>query len=157
MMTESSASSIRTDGMHQGEAKVSTTITAIILVLTVFGILGLSGCDSQVEEDKASDWTTKVAATIDGHDITEADVNDFIEKYRKAYGHTTDASWATFLDSQGKTASDYRDLAIEQLEERYLVQRLACLDSGATRPHPPAGGWGFLCMGSTPIRVLHER
>lgn len=125
MMTESSASSIRTDGMHQGEAKVSTTMTAIILVLTVLGILGLSGCDSQVEEDKASDWTTKVAATIDGHDITEADVNDFIEKYRKAYGHTTDASWATFLDSQGRTASDYRYLAIEQLEERYLVQRLA--------------------------------
>lgn len=117
--------------MHQRKARISVIATIVAIILAVFCVLSLSGCNSKTEGNETTDWTTKVAATIDGHDIMESDVNDFIEKYRKAYGYSTDASWATFLDSQGKTTSDYRDLAIEQLEERYLVQKLA-EDDGIT-------------------------
>lgn len=94
------------------------------------GLLGmfLTACGNDANatnETQQQDWSTAVAATVDGHDITEADVNDYISGYRKAYGLVTDAQWATFLDEQGSTASAYREAAIRQLAERYVVDQIA--------------------------------
>ena len=74
---------------------------------------------------RTHDWSDAIAAKVDGEKITEADVNDYIDGYRKAYGLVTDAKWATFLDEQSSTVSAYREAAIRQIAERRVVGRIA--------------------------------
>lgn len=74
---------------------------------------------------QSQDWSASIAATVNGHDIMESEVNDYIDGYRKAYGLVTDAQWATFLDEQDGTASAYREAAIRQIAERYVVGSIA--------------------------------
>ena len=74
---------------------------------------------------QSQDWSASIAATVNGHDIMESEVNDYIDGYRKAYGLGTDAQWATFLDEQDGTASAYREAAIRQIAERYVVGSIA--------------------------------
>lgn len=105
-------------------------IACAIGMSCAIALLGMSltacGNDANVtNETQRQDWSTAVAATVDGHDITEADVNGYISGYRKAYGLVTDAQWATFLDEQSSTASAYREATIRQLAERYVVDQIA--------------------------------
>lgn len=106
---------------------VRIVITCVIMLLLVV----LTACSQDAgnanDENATSnaDWSQVVAATVDGHDIMESDVNDFIQKYRKMSGYATDDTWREYLDEQSTTPSAYRDGAITQLEINYLIPRLA--------------------------------
>lgn len=107
---------------------INRTITTTAIAMLLMSSMCMSGCGEQQSDDgaqaqTASDTATSVAASIDGHDIMESDVSDYISRYRTMSGYTTDATWATYLDKQGASASDYRDEAIESLEETYVAVR----------------------------------
>lgn len=117
---------------YNTESRTSRIAAGIILsfCLIVFGLLAAGCSDSNANTDSSNqsgnnDWTTMVAATVDDHDIMESEVNDYISGYRKAYGYVSDSAWATFLDEQSATTSQYRESAIKQLAERYVVSQIA--------------------------------
>ena len=121
---------------------ITRNVITIGLALALAGTMPfmLSGCGNasngntsntnqgQMQASSDGDWSKRTAATVDGHKITEADVNDYISGYRKAYGLTTDSAWATYLDEQSKKASDFRESAVKQIAERYVVSRIAKQD-----------------------------
>lgn len=121
----------RNDTLARGTAGSIARIACTIGMACVIGLLGVSltACNSgdanTTDEMQTQDWSSVVAATVDGHDIMESDVNGYIDGYRKAYGLVTDAQWATFLDEQGSTASAYREAVIRQIAERYVVSNIA--------------------------------
>lgn len=109
-------------GMMRGACAIGMSCAIALLGMS---LTACSNDTNAANDTQQQDWSTAVAATVDGHDITEADVNDYIDGYRKAYGLVTDAQWATFLDEQSSTANAYREAAIRQLAERYVVNQIA--------------------------------
>ena len=80
----------------------------------------LSGCTSSSHFGKKG-----VAATFDGGDITENEVNDYIADYRKAHGLETSDSWKSYLKQSGSTVESMRKTAISTIENRDIVENEA--------------------------------
>ena len=69
-----------------------------------------------------TDWKNATAATFNGSKITEQEVNDFIDQYRKYNSYTDDTAWAKYLKDSNLTAETVRKNAINQLAEKIAVK-----------------------------------
>lgn len=67
----------------------------------------------------------QTAAIVDGDKITEGDISDYVDKYRRYIGKTTDADWATFLDENSMTAESVRTQALSRLEQQLIIKKAA--------------------------------
>ena len=63
-----------------------------------------------------------MAATFDGGDVTENEVNDYIADYRKAHGLEESDSWKSYLKQSGSTVESIRKAAISTIESRDIVE-----------------------------------
>lgn len=104
----------------------------------LFGTCLLTGCNSNDNvvaktgesttqqsntAQSASDSISGTAATCDdGYEISEQSVADFILQYRTYNGLETVTKWATFLDEAGKTVSDFRQDAINNLALNHAIE-----------------------------------
>lgn len=105
---------------HNGMTRiVSTTIAAGVIAVGGISIIVpmLTGCTSASPFKKEG-----VAATFNGGEITEDEVNDYIADYRKAHGITDDAAWKDYLKQSGSTPSSMRKTAINALESRKVIE-----------------------------------
>lgn len=67
----------------------------------------------------------QAAAIVDGDRITEQEVADYIDKYRRYIGKTSDADWATFMDENSTDASTMRTNALTRLEQQRIIMKAA--------------------------------
>lgn len=67
----------------------------------------------------------QTAAIVDGDRITEQDVADYVDRYRRYIGKTTDEDWATFMDENSMTAESVRTQAINRLEQQHIINKAA--------------------------------
>lgn len=67
----------------------------------------------------------QTAAIVDGDKITEQEVADYVDQYRRYIGKTTDADWATFLDENSMTADTVRSQALNRLEQQLIIKKAA--------------------------------
>lgn len=107
---------------RDGIIRVIST-TAAVTALTIGGIAVapmLSGCSAISQLDKKG-----IAATFDGGEITEDEVNSYIADYRKAHGLEEKSAWHGYLKQSGTTASSMRRTAIDTLEERKVIENEA--------------------------------
>lgn len=90
--------------------KLSAVIMSGMLVIPL-AVLS-SGCSSN-----------DVAATIDGDNIMEQTITDYIQNYRKAADLENDDDWAKYLVSSNMTASTMRDQAIDYYERQEVIKK----------------------------------
>lgn len=67
----------------------------------------------------------QTAAIVDGDAITEQQVADYIDRYRRYIGKTADADWATFMDENSLTAESIRTEAVTRLEQQNIIRKAA--------------------------------
>lgn len=93
-------------------------------------VAGLSACSSSDDSDSTED--TAVAATVNGTDILESTVQDYIASFR-ASDETleTDDGWAEWLETYGYTEDTLRETVIEYFIKDELI-REAADDAGIT-------------------------
>lgn len=82
--------------------------------LVLFGLANLCACSSG-----------RVAATVQGHDITEEEVTAYIDTYRSGVQCTEDAAWASYLASKGVTPESLRTTTIYELAAPVIVKSKA--------------------------------
>lgn len=105
---------------HRGINRIlSATIAVGVIVAggVTIAIPMLSGCTSSSPFGKKG-----VAATFDGGDVTENEVNDYIVDYRKAHGLEESDSWKSYLKQSGSTVESIRKAAISTIESRDIVE-----------------------------------
>lgn len=104
--------------------------TRLIFMRIIFAIAVLvmcsllSACSSGFSMSSAS-ANDGVAATIEGEDITEQDVSDYIASFRDGMGYSNDSAWAQYLADNNETASDIRHTTIVQLASDIIIQKEA--------------------------------
>jgi len=86
----------------------------------------LSGCSAA-----ASAAGGDVAATVNGHDIMEADVTAHITQMRTYYGCSDDSMWATLLQANSYTPESLRQSVIDSMVKEELIAETAA-DAGMT-------------------------
>ncbi len=93
------------------------TMVALCAVLAM-GLSGIAGCSGG-----------QVAATVNGENIMEDEVTEYIAMMRSSYGLTDDTAWAQYLAYSGSTAESIRSQVIQSLaSEKVVVQ--AAKDAG---------------------------
>jgi foldase protein PrsA len=63
----------------------------------------------------------QVAATVNGTEISEDEITEYIENFRASYSLEEDADWAEWLDSAGYTCESIREDVIDYFVERELI------------------------------------
>lgn len=81
-------------------------------------MLGLAGCGTTTSSEP-------VAATVNGTEILESEVSDYIASYRASYGYESDEDWSTFMTSAGYTTETLREDIINYLAQKLLVRQTA--------------------------------
>lgn len=98
--------------------KKKNSLLACVSALAVAGALALGGCS-------ASGHTGGVAATVNGTDIAEDTVTEYVEGFRAAQGLDTEDAWAEWLNSSGMTSADVRDTVLDTYVKEELEKQLA--------------------------------
>ena len=115
-----------------------TISIAAALAAAALMSVGMSGCQSEPPSiAKANSNTTKpaagtekqtvdgVAATVDGIEITEQEVSDYVAQYRLYSNAEEDSAWATLLDESSMTPQTVRESAIRQIAGNKLLEKKA--------------------------------
>lgn len=102
---------------HKG-AIIGTTVC----VAAAAGAIALAITRPWVSEAHVLEQT---AAIVDGDTITEGDVADYVDKYRRYIGKTSDTDWASFLDENSMTAETVRSKALDRLEQQLIISKAA--------------------------------
>lgn len=117
-----------------GNRALRTVGTAVAIGLVATMSLGsITGCagnkangnensNTSQSSKNSTDWKNATAATFNGTKITEQEVNDYIDQFRKYKSYTDDTAWAKYLKSSDLTAETVRKNAINQLAEKIAVK-----------------------------------
>lgn len=101
-------------------------IIAIAVIALIFGLLlCLPATMGSAPSKGGHDLSGGVAASINGTEIGENDVTDFILNFRKSEGLDDDASWGEWMVSFGYTPEDLRNETIEYFLQQELVAQAA--------------------------------
>lgn len=90
-------------------------VSAMAGVLGVGMALSLTGCGG------AGGASGKVAATVNGQDILEQTITDYVQSYRSSNNLTNDQEWAQWMVDNGYTAEQLRTDAINYYVEQAVV------------------------------------
>lgn len=95
----------------------------VVAALAAFAAFGLVGCGGTNEA--ADTESGPVAATVNGVDIYENKVTDYIQNFRTGQALDTDEAWGTWLSSNASTPSDIRSQVIDMFVNEELVKAAA--------------------------------
>lgn len=93
------------------------SLVAFVSSLAVMGALALGGC--------SAGYSGGVAATVNGTNIAENTVTDYITEFRNSSDLTDDAAWSDWMAENGMTAEDVRDSVIDHFVQQELMKQLA--------------------------------
>ena len=85
-------------------------------------VWGLSGCTGNNEASGNATETDSVAATVDGVEISENDVTNYIESLRASYNLTDEEAWGQSLADQGTNPAEFREDVIDAFVTRELIR-----------------------------------
>lgn len=106
--------------------KVSIAKAICATGLTAACVCGLVACQSQNSTDSSSSSTTYtggVAATVDGVEIPEDTITEYIEAVREQQGLTDEDSWGEYLAQYSMTPSEIREEVIDSYVTRELIKK----------------------------------
>lgn len=99
--------------------KVSHLVKTLCAVsLSAACVLGVAGCSG----NGSSNSNDAVAATINGVNIYESTITDYIESIRSQSGMTDEDSWGQYLSQMGTTPSELREKIIDNYVTRELIK-----------------------------------
>lgn len=105
----------------KGVKYVLVAIGVAAMVLSVSS-MACAGILNQTQQD-STDYhlTGGVAATVNGVNITEDTITNYIMSARSSLGYDSDEDWAQYLVDNGLTPQSYRENAIDSYARQYLV------------------------------------
>lgn len=92
---------------------------ALSLALGATCLFGMAACLSSSVPSNA------VAATVNGVEIKEREVADYIADFRKNNGLEDDEAWASWMAASGMTSQDIRDQVIDYYKNIELIRQAA--------------------------------
>ena len=103
--------------------KIVLVIIGVIAMVLSISVMACSGIASTVTDDDDEDYelTGGVAATVNGVNITEDTITEYIMSIRESYGYDEDEDWAQFLYDYAYTPETYREDAIQYYIEELLT------------------------------------
>ena len=96
--------------------------TMCIVGVSAACVWGLSGCTGNNEASGNTAGTGGVAATVDGVEIAEDDVTNYIESLRANYNLADSDSWGQSLAQQGTNPAEFREDVIDAFVTRELIR-----------------------------------
>lgn len=124
-----------------GRTRIKGVLGVAVAAALAAGGLGLAGCSSgpgphagggsdgsagsAAVSPSGKDWKDMKAGSVINETISEKDVNDYVERYRKYAGYTDDDAWAKYLNDSGLTIEDLRKNVITSLAQRIVVRKEA--------------------------------
>lgn len=115
--------------MKKTYRKIATAICAASLA-----VCGLAGCAQQPEQSAdeqqapaidVTDLSEGVAATVNGVEIGEKAVNDYIDNFRQTNSLTDDAAWGSYMGQNGYTPESLRQVVVDSFVEQEVVRQAA--------------------------------
>lgn len=94
-----------------------TSLLAFVSGLAVMGALALGGC--------SAGYSGGVAASVNGTDIAENTITDYVAGFRASSDLADDEAWAQWMAENGMTAEDVRDSVLDHFIELELIKQLA--------------------------------
>lgn len=88
---------------------------AVLLALTCCFAAGCS----------ASDPNSQIAATVQGQNITEESVTEYIQNFRNGIQCEDDSAWKSYLEERNMTPEEFRSMTIQELASPIIVQNKA--------------------------------
>lgn len=117
---------------------VSTRVKTlgIAAAFSLVCVVGLAACAAGGESSSSATssiegLTGGVAATVNGAEIMEDDVTEFVESYRATAGVSDEESWGTYLASSSMTPESFRNEVIDYFVSQELISQ-ACEERGIT-------------------------
>lgn len=99
-------------------------------LLSLACVAGLAACSASAGSASSGETSTEgltggVAATVNGVEIMEDDVTEFVQSYRTSGNLTDEESWGTHLASSNMTPESFREQVIDYLVSQELVKQAA--------------------------------
>ncbi len=91
---------------------------AFMAVLLAFTCCFAAGCN-------ASDPNNQVAATVQGQEISEESVAEYIQNFRNGIQCDDDSAWKSYLEERNMTPEEFRSMTIQELASPIIVQNKA--------------------------------
>ena len=115
---------------------------ALMIGLTMVCSAGLMACsnDGQANSTQNAADSSSVAATVNGHEIMESTITNYIQNLRAQYGLTTDESWGSYLAAIGETPESIRENIINSYATEELIKE-AVTDQNITAPDDEVQGY----------------
>ena len=88
---------------------------AVLLALTCCFAAGCS----------ASNPNSQIAATVQGQNITEESVTEYIQNFRNGIQCEDDSAWKSYLEERNMTPEEFRSMTIQELASPIIVQNKA--------------------------------
>ena len=107
---------------------VLVVVAALVVGVSVLAYTGvisdwIASFSEEEDDDDDDDYelTGGVAATVDGVNITEDTVSEYIMEIREYYSLDDDDDWAYYLEYYGYDCEDYRNDVIDSYVEQILI------------------------------------
>ena len=116
-------------------SKVSGALAAVCLTAAcACGMVACTNGGSASSSASSSASTGAVAATVNGVEISEDTITNYIERARVSYGLTDKDAWAQYLASVGTTPADLRASVLdsyinEELVKKYAAELVGAIDT----------------------------
>lgn len=113
--------------------KTYRTIAAALCAASL-AVCGLAGCSQQPEQSAdeqqapaidVTDLSEGVAATVNGVEIGEKAVDDYIDNFRQTNSLTDDAAWGSYMGQNGYTPESLRQVVVDSFVEQEVVRQAA--------------------------------
>lgn len=113
--------------------KTYRTIAAALCAASLV-VCGLAGCAQQPEQSAdeqqapaidVTDLSEGVAATVNGVEIGEKAVDDYIDNFRQTNSLTDDAAWGSYMGQNGYTPESLRQVVVDSFVEQEVVRQAA--------------------------------
>jgi len=107
-------------------------VVAVFGVVLAFGLSACSGSNNSSSDSSSSNSsstsssnTGAVAATVNGNDISEDDITNYIQGFRENQGLTDEDSWGQWLAQYQMTPESVRSAVLQQFERTELLNEAA--------------------------------
>ncbi|NGM17619.1 peptidylprolyl isomerase [Eggerthellaceae bacterium zg-893] len=101
---------------------VRTAVSVGLSVMCACALAACSGEESTGDAQTPPSYTGGVAATVNGVEIQEDTVTEYIENLRAQYGLTDEDSWGSYLSMTGMTPETLREDVIDSYVSEELVK-----------------------------------
>lgn len=97
---------------------------ALMIGLTMVCSAGLMACSGNTEGSSTSNASDSgsVAATVNGHEIMENTITNYVQNLRAQYGLTSEDSWGSYLAAIGETPESLRENIINSYAAEELIK-----------------------------------